>query len=177
MTKSKFVLIIIAVVLSGFVYYRISQTDKFSSENFQKSFIANPTAVYCLDLGYQNCIIEGSEGQTGVCIFPDREAYLDDYFGVGVWDHISGVNNDMPKSSARINYVFGLTHGTDDIVRIVLGECWVFWNKPSPIIPKALSVAPTYCTPAFTIAAPTFTGSPTSVVKSYVVVYMWKRIA
>lgn len=32
-------------------------------------------------------------------------------------------------------------------------------------------------TPAGSISAPTFTGSPTSIVQPYIVVYFWKRIA
>jgi len=76
----------------------------------------------------------GSGGAAG-------EAYLDDYFGIGGWIHGAGVNRNMPKEETRIQYVFGATHGTGFCS--VLGESFVFWNKPSPGMPRALAVAPT----------------------------------
>jgi C1A family cysteine protease len=34
-------------------------------------FMTNPAAVYCMELGYDYEIIDGPEGQKGICIFPD----------------------------------------------------------------------------------------------------------
>ncbi|HLD76322.1 MAG TPA: DUF333 domain-containing protein [Candidatus Norongarragalinales archaeon] len=33
--------------------------------------MANPAAVHCVNLGYENKIVDEPEGQSGVCVFPD----------------------------------------------------------------------------------------------------------
>lgn len=78
----------------------------------------------------------GSSGAAGA-------AYLNDYFGVGGWSQIAGLNINMPKASNRKYFRFHIDiqsydpqpAGSIDI------ETWVFWNKPSPIMPKAFDVA------------------------------------
>lgn len=50
-------------------------------------------------------------------------------------------------------------------------------TQPSAHTMAGTSEAVSAGTPAGTVSAPTFTGSPTSVVQPYIVVYMWKRTA
>jgi len=72
------------------------------------------------------------------------EAYMDDYFGdggdSGAWIRAAGIDRNMPKESNRVNVRIGSNFGAFTYSTLV--ESWVFWNKPSPIMPKALDVAP-----------------------------------
>lgn len=66
--------------------------------------------------------------------------WFDEYFGVGAWSETAGVGWDMPKEEARIRSNWQI--GWNQPAYTVTVENWVFWNKPSPIMPKALDVAP-----------------------------------
>ena len=71
------------------------------------------------------------------------EAYLDDYFGVGGWTHVGGIDtHNLPKEANRI-YCFGQNYGWFNPPLTASITFWVFWNVPSPSMPSALDYAPT----------------------------------
>jgi len=58
--------------------------------------IANPAAVYCRDLGYKYRILDGPDGQSGECIFPDSAC--------NDWDFLSGQCGQQYSYCARLGY-------------------------------------------------------------------------
>lgn len=49
--------------------------------------LANPSAVYCLELGYRYEVRNSENGQYGVCIFPDQSE-------CSAWSYFCGCTND-----------------------------------------------------------------------------------
>lgn len=66
------------------------------------------------------------------------EGWMTEYLGSYGAD--AGINQFMPKDAARTQVEFGLGH-VQNGTWTVTAESWVFWNKPSPIIPSAFDVA------------------------------------
>ncbi len=97
MCKIKYAIIVIALVSGGLVFYRFSQVERNSPVASHISFIANPAAVYCLDLGYQHRVIDVPEGQKGECIFPDGESCDD-------WDFLQGKCGQSHSYCASLGY-------------------------------------------------------------------------
>lgn len=62
-------------VLFAFVIIRVgifpSQLSETSAYADVAGGMANPAAVYCVEMGYEYKIIDGPSGQRGVCMFPD----------------------------------------------------------------------------------------------------------
>lgn len=58
--------------------------------------IANPAAVYCLDLGYQYRIADTAQGERGECVLPD--------YACDDWDFLSGKCGAEYSYCARLGY-------------------------------------------------------------------------
>lgn len=94
------------------------------------------------DSTYSTDQIEG--GVNTLLDAPDEataDDWMDDYFGVGGWNKTS--DGDMPKADGRTKYGSNERHTTGDYPRTIHVDSWVFWNKPSPNMPKAFDVART----------------------------------
>jgi len=58
------VIIIIIIIILGILLLN----------KFQKTELTNPASVYCIKHGGELQIIDGPNGQYGICIFPDKSA-------------------------------------------------------------------------------------------------------
>jgi len=71
--------------------------------------------------------------------------YLDDYFGVGGWDYLVGLQTSMPMAAERVylGYVVGTAaaYGNPDTV-IYSGVSYALFRYPQPMVPIALDYAP-----------------------------------
>lgn len=81
--EKKLLIVIVLVLLSAAVIAGYMMKENLGY-NKPEIGIANPAAVYCVELGYQYKIITDSEGgQRGVCVFPDKSE-------CDAWDFFTG---------------------------------------------------------------------------------------
>ena len=59
--------------------------------------VANPTAVYCADIGYTYEILSGASGQTGVCKLPGGVV-------CDAWDFLKGTCGQSHNCCAQLGY-------------------------------------------------------------------------
>jgi putative hemolysin len=69
-----------------------------------KPGVANPAAIYCDDLGYEYRVVDSTEGQHGVCVFPDGSECDE-------WGFLAGKCGQAYSYCAKQGY--GLTTKTD----------------------------------------------------------------
>ncbi|MCS7144554.1 MAG: DUF333 domain-containing protein [Archaeoglobaceae archaeon] len=62
-------LVILVVAICGILVLKLALESESQSENLG---LANPAAVYCVDLGYKYKVENTPKGQIGVCVFPDQ---------------------------------------------------------------------------------------------------------
>lgn len=75
---------------------RPAQNTLASEFGSPPSGIANPAAVYCQELGYTYRLVEGAEGQGGVCVLPDQVC--------GDWEFLQGKCGAEHSYCARLGY-------------------------------------------------------------------------
>ncbi len=73
-----------------------SSTDQPNDLRDPIGNIANPAAVYCRDLGYYYHILDGSDGQSGECVFPDGAC--------NDWDFLTGKCGQQYSYCAVLGY-------------------------------------------------------------------------
>jgi hypothetical protein len=116
---------------------QIRTSDSVTINNFAQSTGDTDEAIW----GWINTLLSGENELVA-------KGWLDEYFGS--WTHFDSnpVEKPMPKNAARVNlkfYVDILSYDPQPGGSMVL-TTWVFWNKPSPNMPKALAVSPTTTT-------------------------------
>lgn len=67
-TSARNLLIGLVILFAGVTTASACETSE--SDDLGTGF-ANPSAVYCIEMGYQYKVINGPSGQRGVCVFPD----------------------------------------------------------------------------------------------------------
>jgi len=79
------VIILILLITGVLIYLNLSASSKNKSDNSDKTQMANPASVYCVDNGGKLEIRESGTGQYGECVFPDgRECEEWDFYNTKV---------------------------------------------------------------------------------------------
>jgi parallel beta-helix repeat protein len=79
-------------------FYDLGVIDYYKNDfSNERIGMANPAAVYCLELGYQYKIVDTEKGQKGICIFPDKSECEE-------WQFLTGKCGQSYSYCARQGY-------------------------------------------------------------------------